>query len=184
MKNAFRLFYLAEPQPRISELELKLKKFSLAKREKKFLLVFFLSFAALYLLVQLLVPEKYLELIAAVQAGLLQNAGVASSSFGAIVFANSAEFEIVRDCSGFVMVALLASLLLATGAKNYWKKLVLFGLVLLAFNILRLFLTLFVGARFGQQALEATHFTLWIVDAGVVLALWAFGEGLLNFENS
>lgn len=157
--------------------------FSLQEKEKKFLLVFFSSFALLYLLVQLLLPQKYLEMLAATQVVLLNFFGVASSSFGTIVFANSGEFEIVSDCSGFVMVALLASLLLATGARNFWKKLLVFGALLLAFNALRLFFTLFVGARFGQGVLEAVHFTLWIVDAAVVLGLWAAGEGLLGRFN-
>lgn len=152
----------------------------ISEKEKKFLLVFFASFAALYLAVQLLPINFFLNWLAGTEAELLKFLGVQATAGQALVFTPTAEFEIIRDCSGLVMVALLAALLLATGSKKIFGTLALFAPLLVIFNVFRLLATLFVGARFGSAALEAAHFSFWIADTALVLLIWAHGEGLLE----
>ncbi len=165
--------------------------FSLQKQEKKFLALFLSSFAALYLLVQALPIDSLLEKLTALEVALLNFAGVAASSTQTTIFTPSIEFEIVRDCSGLVMASLLAALLFASkpnqkiswkNNSNYWqgalKTLLLFAPLLLAFNVLRLWVTLFAGAHYGQSTLDAVHFTLWIVDSAVVLLVWMHSQKL------
>lgn len=148
--------------------------FSLKENEKKFLLLFFIGFAALYLLVQALPIEFALEGIASFETQALNYAGVAASSSQTIVFTPSMEFEIIKDCSGLLMVGLLAALLFSSSSdhRKSLSTLLLFAPLLLAFNLLRLFATLFVGAQYGQQIMDAVHFALWIVDSLIVLLIW------------
>lgn len=162
--------------------------FSLQEGEKKFLIVFLGSFTALYLIVQILPIAPLLEGLASLEAKMLNFAGANASSAQTIIFTPSMEFEIIRDCSGLVMIALLAALLLASNANvpklkpdpgNSLKTLLFFAPLLLAFNVLRLLATLFVGAQLGRGVLEAVHFSLWIVDSVVVLLIWAKSQQMI-----
>jgi len=154
----------------------------LSQIEKNFLLKFFAGFSLLYLLVQILPLEAFLQWLASTEAVLLNSAGVNALASATIISTPAIEFEIIRDCSGLLMVALLAALLYATNSRNSLKTLLLFAPLLVAFNLFRLLITLFVGTRFGSGALEAVHFSLWIVDSLIVLLIWARAEGILESE--
>ena len=118
-----------------------------------------------------------LEWIAGTQANWLYSAGIDAFAEGSVVHANGSQFEIVNECSSLVMIALLAALLFAGGKKSDWKALAIGVPLLFAFNLLRLFATIAIGASFGDGALDPVHYLLWIVDAGLVLAVWlAFGR--------
>jgi len=136
----------------------------------KFLVFFFLPFAALHF-----VDASVLTVaVAHAEKILLSLLGYSATAIGDDLFVDGAHFKIVVDCTGLVLVLLLAALLFATPLKNEKRlqALALFTPFLLAFNLLRLLLTLTVGAVLGQPALEATHMLMWFVDSAVVFFIW------------
>lgn len=148
------------------------------ERAKEFLVRFFPVMAVLYALI-LLIPLPWLYSgIASLEAGFLNGAGIYSVSDGALIHTGAASFEIVAECSGLVMVAMLIALFYASKTRK-WNWLIGGIVFLLLFNLLRLFATLYAGAAFGQGALDVVHPALWFVDAGLVLAVWAKAEGVL-----
>ncbi len=144
-----------------------------------FALRFAVFFGVPYALLHLLPLTPLLEVLAELESALLQWAGVESVRFGAVLSSNVAWFEIVPDCSGLVMVILLGALLWSTPVRQPERFFVVFAPALFAFNVVRLFAVLYVGGVFGQGPLDAVHLGLWMVDAGIVLALWwtAFSRG-------
>lgn len=136
----------------------------------KFLIIFFLPFAALHFIDASLLTTA----VAYAEKILLSLLGYAAASIGDDLFVDGTHFKIVVDCTGLVLVLLLAALLFATPLKNEkrLRVLLIFTPFLLTFNLLRLLLTLSVGAVLGQPALEATHVLMWFVDSAVVFFIW------------
>ncbi len=147
-------------------------EFKLAEQEKTFILKFLISFAVLFAAVLALPLAPLLEWIAQTEAGWLSSAGIDAFAEGPVVHANGAEFEIVNECSSLVMVALLAALLFAGGKKSDWRALAIGAPLLFAFNLLRLFATMAVGAAWGAAATDSVHYLLWLVDSALVLGIW------------
>ncbi len=123
------------------------------------------------------------EAIASFESSALAALGYANERAAAFIFANGSAFEVIVDCSGIVMIIMFLALYYSTGnlAKNKnklprspWVYLPL----LFLFNLARLLATLVVGISFGGSAMEVTHFALWFVDSGVVLACWAHAKNL------
>ena len=150
--------------------------FLFGQKAKEFLLRFFVAFAALFLLVEAIKLPFLYEAIASFEAAALSSFGIAAVSQGAFIHATNASFEIVAECSGLVMVSMLAALLFASKAKNSLQWLVAGGVFLFLFNLLRLFATLYAGVAWGPYALDVVHALLWFVDAGVVVAIWGKAE--------
>ena len=147
-------------------------------RAKAFLLRFFPAMAALYAAI-ILVPLPWLYAgIASLETNFLNGAGIPAASNGALIHVDGASFEIVAECSGLVMAAMLVSLFYASKTKR-WRWLAGGMVFLLLFNLARLFATLYAGASWGQAALDLVHPALWFVDTGLVLAIWARAEGII-----
>ncbi|MFQ5405958.1 MAG: archaeosortase/exosortase family protein [Candidatus Micrarchaeia archaeon] len=161
-----------------------LKKFSLRESEKQFLIKFFLIFFALFLLIHAFdlapftsdVSTSLKTAIASLEQKLLHFAGFQVFRNAEVLYAGVDAYQVVIECTGLVLVALLAALLYSTDLKEKERRraLLLYTPFLLVFNIARLFVTLYSGVAFGRQTLEIVHPVLWIVDSLVVLALWAF----------
>jgi exosortase/archaeosortase family protein len=164
-------------KPTTTEKPLALDFSKITAEEKTFLIRFLIAFAALFIVATPLPLTPLLEWIAHTEADWLIFSGMLAYSDGAVVHAGGIAFEIVNECSSLVMIALLASLLIAGGAKSDWKALAIGIPVLFAFNLLRLFATMWVGATYGEAALDTIHYLLWLVDSAFVLGLWiAFGR--------
>ncbi len=125
-----------------------------------------------YALLHVVPMEPLLDAIAAIESAMLNALGVASVRFGAVLSSNAAWFQIVPDCSGLVMVFLLLGLLWSTPVRRPLRHFLVFAPLLLAWNLVRLFLVLYAGGIYGQTAVEALHVGLWFVDAGIVLGIW------------
>ena len=153
----------------------------LKQAELVFLKKFFSLFVVLFALVLFAPLQPLLEAIAAAQAGILSFFGVAAVAQGTILHAGPLVFEIVNECSSLVMLAMLVALLFAADGSrkiNFVQAIAIAFPLLFAFNLLRLALTIGAGAAYGESVLEAVHFSLWIVDALVVLALWMKLSGI------
>ncbi|MDP2717150.1 MAG: exosortase/archaeosortase family protein [Candidatus Micrarchaeota archaeon] len=137
-----------------------------------FLLRMAAFFGVPYLLLHIVPLDPLLDAIAAIESALLKAAGVASTQFGAVLSSNAAWFQIVPDCSGLVMVFLLAGLLWSTPVKRPKRVFIVFAPLLLAWNLVRLFLVLYAGGVLGQTVQDVLHVGLWFVDAGIVLGIW------------
>lgn len=104
-----------------------------------------------------------------------------SQSFPIFLFDNhilsdSISFTIVPDCSGFVMISMFFALVMSSNSKITKKitSIIIISPFLFLFNLLRLFLTLYIGLSFGKFAFEITHILLWFIDSGVVILFWLF----------
>lgn len=151
---------------------------SLSEKEKRFLVLFVVSFVVLYALVRIL-PLQFLNVfIANAEQLILSSAGYAASAQGTTLFVGKAAFEIIVDCSGLVMMIMFFSLLYSTGVKIPKGRLLAYFAFFFAFNLARLAFTLAVAADYGNAALDVVHPALWFVDSGVVFAAWAKEYGL------
>jgi len=142
-------------------------------REKNFFAKFMVSFFILYALLYLLDLRFLTNFVASVQSQALALAGFPNALSGSFISLEKISFEVVRECTGLVMIFMLAALLYATRTKRALYYFAIFAPVLFAFNLLRLFATFWFGAALGTQAMELTHILLWFVDAAVVFFLWA-----------
>jgi exosortase/archaeosortase family protein len=156
---------------------------SLRESEKQFLAKFFAIFFALFLLLKAMdvapVVSSAFELVktgvAATEQALLQGTGFSVSRQGDTLFHGAQAFQIVMECTGLVLVALLVALLYSTNVKKQRKHraLLIYTPFLLVFNVARLYATLWTGITIGIPAMDIVHPALWIVDSLLVLFLWA-----------
>ena len=160
--------------------------FSLSPSERSFLLRFFLCFFALYLallaadafLPALLFPVK--SFVAQSELVLLRSAGFPVSLDGLVIYSPDAAYLIVVECTGLVLMILLFSLLYASRLhkKRLFSHFVPYSVFLLAFNLVRVLVTIAVGISFGNAALDAVHVSLWLFDSLLVLWLWMRAAGI------
>jgi len=151
------------------------KIFGLARHEWLFLAKFFILFAIPYALIHVIDLGWLTRAIASIESGLFNAAGIPSSAVGSEVIAAGANYTIIADCTGLVMVAMLFALLWATPLKDKrrWLFLAIGAPFLLLFNFARLFITLWTGIALGPTALETVHLGFWFVDAAAAVAVWA-----------
>lgn len=147
----------------------------------QFLSRFLLVFLPLYALIELSTiyySNNFLtQIIATTQSQILNAIGINVIQIGNILTTKNATFEIIPDCTGFMLIAMLAALLYATrSVTNEYKLnvLLLGGAALLIFNLIRLATTIYIFVNFGQTVFEITHLLLWIIDSLIVLAIWYY----------
>lgn len=160
-------------------------RFSAEQREflKKFPLYFFVP----YIGMRFVDWSALTQAIAAFESVALASLGYANERIGSMIIASTANggggaFDLIVDCSGVIMIIMFLALYYSTeipskrGRKprSPWVYLPL----LFVFNLFRLLVTLVVGVSMGSGALQATHFALWWVDSGVVLAAWAHAKNV------
>jgi len=99
--------------------------------------------------------------------------GFAVSQNASLLFVEGVPFEIVADCTGLMMVFLLLALLWATPVdeNRRLRAFLVWTPFLLGLNLLRMFITLFVGVS-APQLMDAAHVALWFVDSGAVVLIW------------
>lgn len=139
----------------------------------KFLVLFFVPYAFIHVVDLSAVNEA----VAGVQGAMLNAAGLPTAVQGThlaiTVGGRQAFFNMIIDCSGLMMVILFFALLYSTPIKRgRLKWLLAFTPLLLAFNAVRLFVT--IAAAVLYNAFEVVHMALWFVDSAVVLLCWAF----------
>lgn len=144
----------------------------LTNTEKLFLVNFFGVFGVLFAFFHYLSMDWLLNLIASVEAGILFNAGIHATVQGATIFTSKATFQIVAECSGLVMSSMLVALVFTTNVPKKFQNLLVFVPLLMGFNLIRLAVTLYFGATFGQGVLDVVHYALWFVDTGLVFWIW------------
>lgn len=138
-----------------------------------FLAKFGVFFSIPYALIHVVDMRTITDFIAGAESALLSAAGVGNSVSGSLISAPPQAYEIVPDCSGFVLISAFAALAFAsrTTLRKQTVSIALFSPVLFAFNILRLFATLWVGVR-ASPYLEAAHLSFWFIDGALVMLLW------------
>ncbi|MBU1198047.1 archaeosortase/exosortase family protein [Candidatus Micrarchaeota archaeon] len=113
------------------------------------------------------------QAIASIQRDMLGHVGTYVTQDGSSLQFGHYVVHIVAECSGFVMVILLAALLWSTPIpeRKRWKALVLLTPFLLLFNLARLWLTILVFF-YVFPYFEIVHVSLWFIDSALVLGLW------------
>ena len=153
--------------------------------EKAFLARFFIIFFALFAILLFAPPVPLNSAIAGIEASLMHSSGVPVAVDGTVLSLGASSAEIVNECSGLVMVILLASLLYSSDIPENRRRLALLAFTpfLLLFNIARLYATLYAYFA-AHQLFEAVHVILWFVDSAVVLACWYYAfRGRAGFFN-
>ncbi|VVB70650.1 Uncharacterised protein [uncultured archaeon] len=84
------------------------------------------------------------------------------------LFFNGISFEFVPECTGFTLIALLASLYYATNLK-FDKRFWFYSLFLFLFNIFRIVVTLLLSQLLS---FDVVHFSFYFVDSLVVFFIW------------
>ncbi len=145
----------------------------LREHEKSFLAKFFILFSALYAILFFVDLPPLNSAVAGIETAILRASGVPVSLDGTTLQYGGYSARIVNECSGLVMVALLAALLFSSDIpeKRRWRAMAIFSPLLLLFNVARLYATLYVFFSI-HPFFEMTHVFLWFVDSAVVLACW------------
>lgn len=136
-------------------------------------LVFIAKFALFFSIPYVLIHLMDLGTLAGFVAGF-EGWALGGQVAGSTILLAGMPYEIIADCTGLVMISMLAALLVAQRGETD-KKLAAFALfapVLFGFNLLRLWATISIGAANGPEAMEAAHLGFWMVDAGAVLLAW------------
>ncbi|VVB67225.1 Transmembrane exosortase (Exosortase_EpsH) [Candidatus Norongarragalina meridionalis] len=139
----------------------------------EFVLKFALLFGIPYILIHVVDIGLATNAVASVEAAMFRTGGFAVSQNAALLFVEGFPFEIVADCTGLMMVFLLLALLWATPVeeKRRVRAFLIWTPFLLGFNLLRMFVTLYVGFS-APSLMDVAHVVLWFVDAGVVILIW------------
>ncbi len=147
----------------------------LARNEWRFLAKFAALFSVPYIMMRFIDLGWLTVLVAGVEGFLFNAAGIPSSVNASILVITGREYEIIPDCTGLVMIIMLSALLWSAPVtrKRRWLFMAAGIPFLFAFNLARLFFTLWTGTVVGGAALDAVHVFLWFVDAGVVVGVWA-----------
>ncbi len=145
----------------------------------QFLLRFLILFLPLYALIELTtiyLSNNFLtQTITQIQNTILNLIQINSTYSNNTLHAAGATFEIIPDCTGLMLIAMLAALLYATRSvtnEHKIKTLLWATPLLLIFNLLRLTTTIYIFANFGQTTFETAHLLLWIIDSLLVIAIW------------
>jgi len=135
----------------------------------KFALLFGIPYAAMHFADTGLVTNA----VASAEALMFRVGGFAVSQNASLLFVEGVPFEIVADCTGLMMVFLLLALLWATPVdeNRRLRAFLVWTPFLLGLNLLRMFITLFVGVS-APQLMDAAHVALWFVDSGAVVLIW------------
>ncbi len=143
----------------------------------RFLAAFFLLYAAIhaidYALPGLLYPLQ--RLVALSLVPLLSAVGITATAQGITVVAGAAKYSMAIECTGLVMMALLASALYASEMKMraVAYALAFYAPFLFAFNIARVLFAVWAETTLGAGAFDPAHVLLWFADAVVVVLVWA-----------
>jgi exosortase/archaeosortase family protein len=142
----------------------------------RFLAAFFLLYIAIhatdYALPGLLYPLK--RLVALSLVPLLSAVGITATAQGTAVVAGAAKYAMAIECTGLVMVALLASALYASEMKpkTIARALVFYAPFLFAFNIARVLFAVWAETALGAGAFDPAHALTWLADSAVVVLVW------------
>ncbi len=150
----------------------------LRRDDLEFLLKFIAFFFVLLFFLKFLDSSIITKSVAYAEYYLVNLFGTpATISANTITLPNS-RVEIVPECSGFVMIILLAALLWSTNIENKRRAryLLIFGPFLFAFNILRLLITILVLNN-HPTFFDSVHVFLWFVDSAIVMAIWMHAQG-------
>jgi exosortase/archaeosortase family protein len=152
----------------------------LEKNELSFLAKFLAIFFALFYILKLLDLGFLLRLIANVEFALIKLFGIqATLKNEFIILGPPSSIQIVAECSGLVMIILLAALLWSTEMKNRkrFEALLIFSPLLFLFNIFRLLITILALAVL-PNLFEIIHIILWFIDSAVVMYIWMHVQGI------
>jgi exosortase/archaeosortase family protein len=142
------------------------------KKNVLFLLKFFVIFIAMVLVIEVSdfgIIQKPITFITATLSGL---------EFSDIsVFVKDGIFLITEFCTGFLSIAVVASIVFALKKPDFSKKIAIFvasAISLFFLNIVRIFLVLEVGKNFGIKAAELFHIVSWFSTAGLIIIAWYY----------
>jgi exosortase/archaeosortase family protein len=149
------------------------KKPFLREGEIKFLARFFLIFFSLFALLKIADLSAVLGIVAGIEYSLALLIGMPATLDAPVILLENSSVEIVAECSGLVMIILLAALLWSTKIPNARRVryLLVFSPFLFVFNILRLLATL-ITLNSYPAIFEYVHIFLWFIDSAVVLLIW------------
>jgi len=138
----------------------------------EFVLKFALLFGVPYALIHVIDIGFVTNAVASAEALMFRLGGFSVAQSASLLFVEGVPFEIVADCTGLMMVFLLLALLWATPVeRSRARAFLVWAPFLLLFNLLRMFITLFVGFS-APSLMGAAHVALWFVDSGAVILIW------------
>ncbi len=108
--------------------------------------------------------------IASLEASFLGLKNVEST----ILF-DSVSFVINNSCTGFVSASILAAIVFSLKKPNLKKKLYIFvacALALFVINLVRVYLVILFGIRFGVTLAEFAHIISWFLMSAAIIVCW------------
>ncbi|MBN1160106.1 MAG: exosortase/archaeosortase family protein [Candidatus Diapherotrites archaeon] len=132
----------------------------------RFFAIYLCLYATLFVLVQTHIVTGFTEL----ESNLLN--GTRVSNF---VILSNYSYEITPSCIGIVSVSMIFGLTFAIRKISLENKAKIAGfgsIVLLGFNILRVFYSIYLGSAKGPQIAQNAHTISWFFMGAMVLFVW------------
>ena len=139
-------------------------------KSMNFLFRFFAIYLCLYAVLFVLVQTNFVNGFTALESSLLNGTKV-----GNFVVANGYTYEITPSCIGIVSVSMLVGLTFAMKRINIQNKVKIAGfgsIVLLSFNVVRVFYSIYLGSIEGPQIAQNAHTISWFFMGAMVLFVW------------
>ena len=147
-----------------------------------FLIRFFGVYLLFYALLLAWEPTIINNSIASIESGLLHLSGIVHTIHGNSIVVNAVPFEINSTCTGISSISMLLGLIFAVPrmkAKNRLYVFIVAASALIAFNMIRIYIVLWI-ALISAEFAETLHVVSWFIVAGLVLWLWYVAT--LKFE--
>ena len=139
-------------------------------------IVFLLKFSIIFLILTALIELIDLSIVQNFIAQITANFS-RLNAIGINVFAKDGVFAITKLCTGFLSIAILASIILSLNKPELKKKFLIFfagGIALFLLNIIRVIFVLVIGKNFGVKAAELFHIISWFSTALLIIIAWYF----------
>ena len=143
---------------------------NIRKAELVFLLKFFIIYGVLQYVIYVAPMHFITDSIASLEASFLGLKNVEST----ILF-DSVSFVINNSCTGFVSASILAAIVFSLKKPNLKKKLYIFvacALALFVINLVRVYLVILFGIRFGVTLAEFAHIISWFLMSAAIIVCW------------
>lgn len=139
-------------------------------------IIFLIKFSIIFIILTTLIELIDLSFAQNFVAQLTANFSRLNFS-GINIFVKEDVFAITKLCTGFLSIAILASIIFSLSKPQIGKKIKIFlvgAVALFLLNIVRVILVLEIGKSFGASAAQLFHIISWFSTAALIIIAWYF----------
>ena len=149
-------------------------------------ILFLIKFSIIFIILTTLIELIDLSFVQNFIAQICANFSGLTFS-GINIFLSNGSFVITKFCTGFLSMAILASIIFSLSKPQIEKKIKIFligAVALFLLNVVRIIFVLEIGKNFGVRAAEFFHIISWFSTAALIIIAWYyFTKKITKIEN-